>query len=47
MRQLVNAYMRMGLVPLILIALVLGVLIGGVSNNIGMSQGLKVAVMLR
>lgn len=39
MRQLVNAYMRMGLVPLILIALVLGVLIGGVSNNIGMSLG--------
>lgn len=39
MRQLVNAYMRVGLVPLILIALVLGVLIGSVAKDVGMSLG--------
>ncbi|WP_066802888.1 serine/threonine transporter SstT [Moraxella oblonga] len=40
MRNLVDAYLRVGLVPLIIIALVLGALIGGVMPSVGLSLGI-------
>lgn len=40
MRQLVQAYLRVGLVPLIIIALVLGVLIGWLAPQVGIMLGI-------
>lgn len=39
MRKLIEAYMRVGLIPLIVIALVLGAIIGQTNTNLGLSLG--------
>ena len=40
MRSLIAMYQRIGLVPLIIIGLILGVLIGWLAPNIGIALGL-------
>lgn len=40
MRKVIDAYMRVGLVPLIIIALILGTLIGMFAKDVGMSLGI-------
>lgn len=40
MRSLIAMYQRIGLVPLIIIGLVLGVLIGWLAPNVGIALGL-------
>lgn len=46
MRKLIDAYMRVGLVPLIIIALVLGAVIGSVIPDVGLSLGVLGSVFV-
>lgn len=40
MRSIVDAYLRMGLVPMIVVALVIGTLIGVFAPSVGLSFGI-------
>ena len=40
MKSIVNVYLKLGIVPLIIIALILGIFIGGVIPSVGLKLGI-------